>query len=277
MNWEEAVQWLMTKPDQQDLVRACYYDSPRGEAADRYWRSAEWAAIQAFYPGQGCRRALDVGAGHGIASYALARDGWRVAAIEPDPSQLIGAGAIRQLASEESLPISVLRAVGEKMPFGDGVFQFIVARQALHHARDLHALCAEIFRVLKPGGVFMALREHVISRQSDLPRFFERHPLHRLYGGENAYRLSEYKSALKSTGFTLYKILRSFDTVINYAPWTEKTLYAETIRRIRKLPGGFIFIHRMLPGSTGFRRLLKCASFMDQRPGRLCSFICSKP
>jgi SAM-dependent methyltransferase len=276
VSWEEAVRWLLIQPDQQALVHAGYYDLPLESAARRYWQSDEWKAIRSFSPGQ-TGKALDIGAGHGITSYALAMDGWQVTAMEPDPSRLVGAGAIHRLASEERLPMTVLRAIGENIPFRDAVFPFIFARQTLHHARDLPSLCAEVFRVLKPGGVFIAAREHVISRPSDLPKFLARHPLHRLYGGENAYRLSEYKSALKSKGFAIHKILRSFDTVINYSPRSEKTLYEEIIRRIRKVPGCAVLFGLIFPGRDGFKRFLKYLSLFDQRPGRLYTFICKKP
>ena len=276
MSWEEAVRWLLIQPDQEALVNACYYDSPRREAARRYWQSDEWKAIRSYSPRQS-GKVLDIGAGHGITSYALAMDGWQVTAIEPDPSRLVGAGAIRQLASEESLSIKVLQAVGEKIPFNDAAFQFVFARQALHHAHDLPSLCAEVFRVLKPGGVFIAAREHVVSSPSDVPKFLAHHPLHRLYGGERAYRLSEYKSALKRNGFVFYKILRSFDTVINYAPRSEKTLYEEIIRRISKVPGCASLFGLIFFGRDGFKRFLKYLSLFDQRPGRLYSFVCKKP
>lgn len=275
-SWEGAVRWLISQPDQQALVQAGYYDLPHGGAANRYWRSEEWEAVRSFFP-RPPGKVLDIGAGHGITSYALAREGWWVASIEPDPSRLVGAGAIHQLAAEESLPISTLRAVGEKIPFGDGVFHFVFTRQALHHAKDLPSLCAEVFRVLKPGGVFIALREHVISRRADLPKFLERHPLQRLYGGENAYRLSEYTSALKNKGFIIQKILRPFDTVINYAPRSEKTLYEEMIRRISKVPGCARLFDLIFPGRNGFKKFLKTLVLFDHRPGRLYSFICKKP
>lgn len=276
MSWEEAVGWLLIQPDQKALVSACYYDLPRREAARRYWQSDEWKAIRSFSPPQP-GKVLDIGAGHGITSYALAMDGWQVTAIEPDPSRLVGAGAVRQLASEENLPITVLQAVGEKIPFNDAAFPFAFARQALHHARDLPSLCAEVYRVLQPGGVFIAAREHVVSSSADVPKFLARHPLHRLYGGERAYRLSEYTSALKRSGLVLDKILRSFDTVINYAPWSEKTLYEEIIGRVSKVPGGAGLFGLVFFGPGGFKRFLKYLSLFDRRPGRLCSFVCKKP
>lgn len=274
--WEEAVQWLMDQPDQQDLVRACYYDLPRREAAARYWHSDEWREVRALSPSPS-GKALDIGAGHGITSYALAKDGWQVVSLEPDPSRLIGAGAIRQLASAEKLSIEVVRASGERLPFEESAFQFVLARQTLHHAKDLPLLCAEAFRVLAPGGLFVALREHVLSRPSDLPKFLDRHPLHRLYGGENAFILSQYTSALKNSGFIIRKVLRSFDSVINYAPRSEKMLQEEISQRIEKAPWGGKLFEFLFPGREGFMNFLKYLSLFDRRPGRPFSFICQKP
>ena len=104
--WEQAVQWLRSQPDQQDLVHAAYYDDPLLSAADRYWRSEEWCAVREFLP-PGKGTALDAGAGRGISSFALAKDGFGVTALEPDPSAIVGAEAIRSLAREAGLPIGV--------------------------------------------------------------------------------------------------------------------------------------------------------------------------
>ena len=58
-----------------------------------------------------------------------------------------------------------------------------------------------MFRVLRPDGIFIAAREHVISREADLGRFLDQHPLHHLYGGENAFLLERYIGALHNAGF----------------------------------------------------------------------------
>src|SRR5690349_8888902 len=95
--WEDAVRWLRDQPGAQAVVRDAYFDDPLLQAAERYWQSNEWHAVRQII-GIGPGRALDVGAGRGIASYALARDGFEVTALEPDPSDLVGGGAIRALA-----------------------------------------------------------------------------------------------------------------------------------------------------------------------------------
>src|SRR3989304_10231248 len=97
MTWEEAVLWLKQQPDQTELVKACFFDDPLIETAERYYKSSEWEAVRELIPNpQG--KALDLGAGRGISSYALAKDGWDTTALEPDKSKIVGAGAIRSLA-----------------------------------------------------------------------------------------------------------------------------------------------------------------------------------
>jgi ubiquinone/menaquinone biosynthesis C-methylase UbiE len=194
-SWEDAVRWLIAQPDQQALVQDCYFDRPALAAAHRYHQSDEWNAVRTLlptHPGS----VLDVGAGMGITSYALALDGWQTTALEPDPNPLVGAEAIRQLAEEAKLKITVVETWGETLPFADASFELIHARQVLHHAHDLRQFCVESYRVLKPGGRLVATREHVISHPNHLQKFLENHPLQQLYGGEHALQRSKNIGAL---------------------------------------------------------------------------------
>jgi SAM-dependent methyltransferase len=272
--WEDAVSWLIAQPEQQEIIEACYYDTPLQSAADRYWHSTEWQAIRSFFPpAQGT--ALDIGAGNGIASYALAKDGWQVAALEPDDSNLVGVGAIRQLARDCNLSIDVVQEFGEQLPFPDAHFNVILARQVLHHARDLPQLCREIDRVLKPGGVFIAARDHVISTKADLPKFLDAHPLHKLYGGEHAYLRSEYIEAIESANLKIKRVLDPFDSPINYCPYTSEMLKQKLSTQLSSLPAAGIFSSFLLSNAI-FPYTLKLLSKLDRRPGRVVSFICYK-
>ncbi len=217
--WEDAVLWLKAQPDKAELVRACFFDDPVVEAAERYYASTEWDAVRTL-TGTAGGRALDVGAGRGISSYALARDGWQVTAVEPDPSAIVGRGAIEQLATDSGLSINVVGDWGETLPFPDASFDLVYGRQVLHHARDLPTLCAEMARVLKSEATFLATREHVIFKDSDLTVFLAGHPLHRFYGRENAYRLDEYKRAIGSAGIRLTCVLNPWASAVNLHPRT---------------------------------------------------------
>jgi len=229
--WEQAVVWLRQQADQRALVEAAYYDDPLVLAAARYHASEEWSAITALLP-KTRLRALDVGAGRGIASYALAKEGYEVAALEPDESGLVGANAIRSLAHESGLPIKAYSGISEDMPFPTGHFDLVLARSVLHHAQDLARACVEIYRVLKPGGTFLAVREHVISKPTDLQAFLDSHPLHKMYGGENAFLLKQYEDAIRKAGFQIDLVLSPFESPINFAPNTVGTLRAEVARRL---------------------------------------------
>lgn len=273
--WEEAVSWLIDQPEHQELAKSCYYDQPHQIAADRYWQSTEWQAICKFLPEQP-GNALDIGAGNGISSYALAKDGWQVTSLEPDPSDLVGVGAIHKLAEANHLPITVTQEFGENLPFPDANFDFVFARQVLHHAQDLSKLCSEIRRVLKPGGTFIAVRDHVISKPEDLPRFLAVHPLHKLYGGENAFLLSDYISAMQQAGLIVKRVIKPFDNVINYAPRSQDGLKTEFRQRFQRFPLGQIFADILLHDLC-FPIFAQGISYFDHRPGRLYSFIARKP
>jgi SAM-dependent methyltransferase len=273
-SWEQAVQWLRGQLDQQDLVRGAYQDDPLIVAAQRYRESPEWQAIRPWLGVTG-GLALDIGAGRGIASYALALEGFQVTAIEPDPSGIVGAGAIRALAEEAQLSINVMQAYSEQLPLPSAEVDLVFARAALHHAADLNAACREFYRVLRPGGRLVAVREHVISRRSDLPRFLAAHPLHKLYGGENAYLLREYRSALHSAGFTILSQLSPLGSPINFAPHTNSSLRGELYARIERLPFGRIFRNTVERFGIG-DFLLSIVRAFDNRPGRLYSWVATK-
>ena len=276
-SWEHAVQWLRDRADQRELVLAAYYDDPVLDAVDRYWRSEEWASIRTLLPKSG-GHALDVGAGRGIASYALAREGFEVVALEPDPSALVGAAAIRGLAHSSQLPITVTQEFSEKLPFDSEKFDVVFARAVLHHTSDLTSACREIARVLRSGGIFIAVREHVISRPDHLQAFLDLHPLNHLYGGENAFLLQDYTSAIQSAGLVLEQVLAPLESPTNYAPRSEAELRSELSRR---LGARFFRSQRLIDGllrlDSVWRPLRTLLGHFDHRPGRLYSFVALKP
>jgi SAM-dependent methyltransferase len=278
ITWEEAVEHLCSQPERQDLVRSCYYDSPLLDVAKRFSRSEEWKAILALLdcaPG----RVLDVGAGRGIASFAFAEAKWDVVALEPDPSQKVGAGAIKQLSLDSGHPIAVCEQWGESLPFENETFDLVYGRAVFHHARHLGEFCSEAARVLKRGGIFLMTREHVISRRDDLQAFLDSHPLHKLYGGEAAYLLREYTDAMTSAGLRVDRIIGPASSVINYFP---QTISEHAIAIAARLGGPL-----GPPGRLAWKAILKVPGIQttiemlmnlrNKVPGRLYTFLAIKP
>lgn len=275
MTWEDAVQHLKSQSEQQEIVRHCYYDDPLQEAADRYNSSEEWSAVKSlldrYLPG----KVLDLGAGRGISSYAFAKAGCSVTALEPDSSSVVGAGAIRSLVKTGGLPIEIVQEYGETLPFANDTFDIVYGRAVMHHARRLEQFCAEAHRVLKPGGVFIGTREHVISRKEDLPAFLDAHLLHRLYGGENAYLLSEYLDTIQASGLKMIKTVAPYESVINYAPITEQKFQGEIANKLGRIVGNSFA--RKLASTKELKQLAGWyASLSSNLPGRLYTFMAVK-
>lgn len=265
MTWEQAVLSFRARPENAEMARACFYDDPLPVAAQRYADSVEWAAVHPWLP-RPATRALDLGSGRGISAFALARDGWDVTALEPDGSDVVGAGAIRRLSAETGVPIQVVQHAAEVLPFDDASFELVHCRAVLHHAADLRQLCREAARVLVPGGRLVALREHVISRPEDLPAFLASHPLHSLYGGEHAYMLREYIAAVESAGLRLMGVVNPWASDANTFPETVDDVRARLARRARwHWP-------RAIP-----RGLIVWLGDRLNTPGRLYSFVAEKP
>ena len=264
-SWEEAVLWLRGQPELSDIVSACYYDDPLLEAAQRYHRSREWQALSSLLPTQK-GKVLDVGAGRGISSFALAREQWQVTALEPDTSDVVGSGAISSLFDQAGLPVELVEKWGEHLPFKENTFDLVHVRAALHHADDLKRFCLEAARVLKLGGTFIAVREHVISKAKDLQTFLETHPLHHLYGGENAFTLTQYTDAITAHGrMEVLSVLNPLATEINLYPQSRDNVKQIIAARV-KFPWP-----NLIPDE-----LLTLAGYFYKKPGRLYSFIAKK-
>ncbi|MEM1365040.1 MAG: glycosyltransferase [Pseudomonadota bacterium] len=264
MEWPEAVQWLRDQPDHEQLVRDCYFDDPLEDAATRFEQSQEWQATLALIdmtPGE----AVDLGAGRGIASYALAKAGWQVKAIEADESELVGSGAIAQLeAMETPGTIEIINSYGESMPLEDASVDLVLCRQVLHHAHDLGQLVKESARVLRPGGVLVATREHTIKSLDQLPEFLRGHPLHFLYGGENAFLREDYERAIAEAGL---------DLTVSLPPSHPINFFPRTMLEERKR---FSKAMKLKLSEVG-EKTVHQAYDHDLTPGRLFAFRATKP
>lgn len=221
MTWEETIQHIRQNPAFKQLVIDAYFDADLPKNVERYQATPEYTAtlqlFQQYAPN--AQTLLDIGCGNGMSSISFAQNGYHVTALEPDPSQTIGAGAIRQLKSHYQLTnIDIMEGFAEDIRLQSESFDIVYIRQAMHHAHDLNQFIAQAARVLKKGGLLLTVRDHVIYDEADKLRFLEAHPLHRYYGGENAFTEAEYRRAFELAGLRVDKILKYFDNVINYYP-----------------------------------------------------------
>ncbi|MER9393082.1 MULTISPECIES: class I SAM-dependent methyltransferase [unclassified Mesorhizobium] len=100
---------------------------------------------------------LDIGCGSGgIALHLVERHGAAHATGFDIERPVIEAARKRAAVRGLSDRASFVQAPPGALPFTDGAFDVVFSKDALLHVPDKDALFAEIFRVLKPGGVFAA-------------------------------------------------------------------------------------------------------------------------
>src|SRR6478736_4652878 len=105
------------------------------------WRIATVKAIDPK-PGE---RILDVAAGTGTSSAAIAKSGATVVAVDFSPG-MIAEGRRRQPG------IEFIEGDAERLPFGDDEFDAVTISFGLRNVSKPIVALGEMYRVLKPGG-----------------------------------------------------------------------------------------------------------------------------
>ena len=101
----------------------------------------EWLAAQ---PGESI---LDLGCGDGQLTARIAATGANVIGVDASP-QMAAAARTRGIKVDE--------AQAESLPYASRTFDAVFSNAALHWVRGQDAMMAEVRRVLKPGGRFVA-------------------------------------------------------------------------------------------------------------------------
>lgn len=100
-------------------------------------------------------KVLDLCCGSGQATEVLVRHSQNVVGLDASPLSL-------KRAKHNVPKAEYVEAFAEKMPFGDGEFDVVHTSAALHEMNpvQLRQILEEVYRVLKPGGVFALVDFH---------------------------------------------------------------------------------------------------------------------
>ncbi|MES2778080.1 MAG: methyltransferase domain-containing protein [Bacteroidota bacterium] len=270
--WDETIQYIRSQPQYNNLVHDAYFGTDVMGNAKRFIESEEWKAtvlLLQSYTSIGKSRVLDIGAGGGISSYAFAKLGATVDAIEPDNSDTIGSTAIETLAATLAPgQLTAHRIFAEDFITSEGGYDIVYARQSMHHAYHLQEFVNTAFKALKKDGVFITVRDHVVIDDKDKQQFLRLHPLHKFYGGENAFTLAQYLAAMTNAGFHVKEQLGPTASDINLFPYTENNFRKMVGTKIPLL--GKLKVVQNMAWTYYQKHLVKL-------PGRIYSFIAVKP
>jgi SAM-dependent methyltransferase len=155
----------------------------------------EWLAAQ---PGESI---LDLCCGDGQLTVRIAASGAVVVGLDASP-QMAAAARARGIKVDEGQ--------AEALPYVDGTFDAVFSNAALHWVHGQDAMMAEVRRVLKPGGRFVAEmggQGNIAAIRVALMAVFARHGFNGREDNVNYYPTPDgYTRRLKRHGFNVEKI-----------------------------------------------------------------------
>lgn len=144
---------------------------------------------------------LDIGCGAGGIDIALCRTHGAGYVCGIDVEDTVLAHARRLIAAADlGARIGCLKVAPGPLPFPPGMFDLVFSKDSIIHIPDKHALMAEMFRVLKPGGRFLAsdwLIGHDGAPSAEMAAYIAAEGLD--FGMASPGR---YRDALEQAGFT---------------------------------------------------------------------------
>ncbi|MHC5701967.1 class I SAM-dependent methyltransferase [Streptomyces tirandamycinicus] len=157
----------MSEDAQEKLAKAQreHWQQTYGEHPGMYGEEPSTPAVHAaaVFRAAGAHEVLELGAGHGRDALYFAREGFSVLATDFSP---VGLEQLREAAVAQEVAERVTTAihdVRDPLPLADasvdGVFAHMLLCMALS-TKEIHALVAEVRRVLRPGGAFVYTVRH---------------------------------------------------------------------------------------------------------------------
>jgi ubiquinone/menaquinone biosynthesis C-methylase UbiE len=161
---------------------------------------------------------LDVATGAGHTAIKMAPHVKHVTAVDIT-SEMID--HTRKLATSKNLTnVTALLMDAESLSFSDGLFDVVTCRFAPHHFGDVQKFLSEIYRVLKPGGIFV-LEDVSSPLDKEQDMFINkinkiRDPTH-----VRSYNPSEWKEMIKNSGLQIQSV-QDFRRRYNLETWLDR-------------------------------------------------------
>ncbi len=104
------------------------------------------------------KRVLEIGVGQGAEGQKLIEAGALYTGIDLSPANI---ARMKERCRLFSLPYEELKVMNaEDLAFPDASFDLVFSHGVLHHSPRIQKIVKEIFRVLKPGGMFVVMLYH---------------------------------------------------------------------------------------------------------------------
>lgn len=158
---------------------------------------------------------LDIGTGqgHSLPEMAARFAPAQIHALDPEPDF---EARCADMVAACPVPVTRHAAHAERIPLPDASVDIVLCHQTLHHIVDQAAALAEVFRVLKPGGLLLLAESTRAYIHSWVIRLLFRHPMHVQRSAE------EFLALVRGAGFDI----RDDRISTPYLWWSRKDLGA---------------------------------------------------
>jgi ubiquinone/menaquinone biosynthesis C-methylase UbiE len=139
---------------------------------------------------------VDIGSGWGYALPLLSRrfSPQRLIGVDIDPAML---SASAEAAQRRGLAVEFLTENASSLSLSTGSVDMVFCHQTFHHIVEQHAALKEIYRVLRPGGVFLFAESTRAYIHSWIIRLLFRHQM------DVQRSADEYLRMIQDTGFVV--------------------------------------------------------------------------
>jgi SAM-dependent methyltransferase len=151
-------------------------------------------------------RCLDLGCGEGRVGRELVRRRFNVVSVDSSPT--LASATAAAAAGPSPHPVAAADAVA--LPFGETMFDLVVAFMSFHDMEDMDGALRETARILRPGGVLCAAIVHPFFSAGAVP-MSDRTSTHKRQ--ESYFTTRTYAETVKreSLAVTLHSIHRPLD------------------------------------------------------------------
>lgn len=161
---------------------------------------------------------LDVATGGGHTAHAMAPFAFGVIAFDLTARML--EVARKFISSNGYQNVQFVQGDAERMPFEANSFDVVTCRIAAHHFPKINSFISEVYRVLKPNGIFL-LDDNVAPELDEWDLFYNKVEKWRDPSHHRALKKTEWFRQIEIQGFEVIES-HGFRKTFQFEPWFDR-------------------------------------------------------